>query len=101
MDEKDWHNLLYVPRKKGKGKDKGARFMNLKEIKALATEQFGDTTKIDESRVQASASDHCNGAQDALRRFAVIAKTEAKLKQQYGSEWDSMDVPERNKASAW
>ena len=90
-----------MPRKKGKGKDKGARFMNLKEIKALATEQFGDTTKIDESRVQASASDHCNGAQDALRRFAVIAKTEAKLKQQYGSEWDSMDVPERNKASAW
>ena len=101
MDEKDWHNLLYVPRKKGKGKDKGARVMNLKEIKALATEQFGDTTKIDESRVQASASDHCNGAQDALRRFAVIAKTEAKLKQQYGSEWDSMDVAERNKASAW
>ena len=75
-----------MPRKKGKGKDKGARFMNLKEIKALATEQFGDTTKIDESRVQPSVSDHCNGAQDALRRFAGIAKTEAKLKQQYGSE---------------
>ena len=87
MDEKDWHNLLYVPRKKGKGKDKGGRDMNLKEIKALATEQFGDPTKIDKSRVQASASDHCNGAQDALRRFAGIAKTEANLKQQYGSEW--------------
>ena len=87
-----------MPRKKGKGKDKGARFMNLKEIKALATEQFGDTTKIDESRVQASASDHCNGAQDALRSQA---EAEAKLKQQYGSEWDSMDVAERNKASAW
>ena len=57
MDEKDWHNLLYVPRKKGKGKDKGGRYMNLKEIKALATEQFGDPTKIDESHVQASASE--------------------------------------------
>ena len=74
--------------------------MNLKEIKALATEQFGDPTKIDESRVQTSASDHCNGAQDALRKFAGIAKTETKLKQQYGSEWDSMDPAERNKARA-
>ena len=72
--------------------------MNRKEIRALAAGQFGDPTKIDDSRTEASGSDHCNGAQDALRRFQGLAKTEAKVKQQYGVQWDSMDIAERERA---
>jgi hypothetical protein len=68
------------------------------EINELADSQFGDPSQINESRLLAGASDHCNGAQAALRGFKNKAKAAKKVEEMYGEVWQTMDTEERERA---
>jgi hypothetical protein len=64
------------------------------EINELADSQFGDLSQINESRLLAGATDHCNGAQAALRGFKIKAKAAKKVEEMNGEVWQTMDTEE-------
>ena len=66
------------------------------EINELADSQFGDPSQIHESRLLAGASDHCNGAQAALRGFKNKAKAAKKVEEMNDEVWQTMDTEERS-----
>ena len=79
MTERDWYNLHNSP-------------------DSSAVDQFGDWNQVREQRVASGSSDHCNGAQAALRGFKNKVKAENKLEQMYGKKvWAGMSDEEKSR----
>jgi len=81
LDEKQWTDLF------------GEVAMTEEEVQSLADEMFGDPAQINEARLVAGSSDHCNGAQASLR--GVAKKADESCKKFYGDKWELMSETEQ------
>jgi hypothetical protein len=72
--------------------------MSEEQIQASALEMFGDPDKCHEVFLTAGSSDHCGGAQAALRGFKNKKKARDRVREAYGAKWEEMSESERSKA---